>query len=212
MKPIVEYINDSWFSINPIIAPFNMVILAIRIYQAIMSVVNGDKIRQPHEKYNSILDCFNPYKILFIWNYKKAVEIPKDAKKKKNDDHKEEEILYHEEDWIDIYLKVIVWYHVLHFGFHNVFTITNCGWWEVWSQPCRWWLFVHHGMSIVTFKCVWMYEHYPWYICFPLLYHSVVIWDPYIEINAWIYGVGLVIYAFYPWSKSHWRYNKIFQA
>ena len=61
---------------------------------------------------------------------------------------------------------------------------------------CKMGFLIHHVFTVFTFKCIFIIDHYPWFIIFPTAYHTMMVVFPNFVLNNPIYltSVGLWMY------------------
>ena len=63
-------------------------------------------------------------------------------------------------------------------------------------DPCRRWYFLHHFLTVIMFKSMWMIDHYTWFLAFPGAYHCIMVCYPNFAYNNQIYVLSLICFIF----------------
>jgi len=68
---------------------------------------------------------------------------------------------------------------------------------------CKMGFLLHHLFTLMSFKSIFVIDHYPWFLVFPTLYHPMMVVYPAFVLNnpiyitsvgAWMYGLSRPTY------------------
>ena len=114
------------------------------------------------------------------------------------------------EDKVDLLFRVYLTYGGLHYFFDVFVKLYTYGFFGILKEGCKFWYGLHHLMTFIQFKQMWMLDHYPWFTMFPLAYHCFLVVFPRWKINNYIYGLAIVCYLLIPLYYKSMRNNKVF--
>ena len=124
----------------------------------------------------------NPYK------FKKAMS--------KNDESKKP---YIEEDWMDKLYRVYLAFGILYYFSDSVIKLYEMRFPEDYLDLCQLGFFLHHFFTMMSFKSIFIVEHYTWFMAGPMAYHTMMVILPHFPLNnpiylsligAWMYNLA----------------------
>ena len=150
------------------------------------------------EKYRSYWQGLN----LLNWDYKTSVS------KVKEEDGPSEKHQELKGDAFDTAFK----YYLAVGGFHytlDCFVKMHTYGFDILNEGCKLWYFIHHLLTLINFKSLWMLDTYPWFMAFPACYHCVMVACPKFFLNNYIYGASIAFYVILQLYYKPFRNNKV---
>ena len=150
------------------------------------------EVREKFGSYWEGLNLFdmNPYKIRHPeLNPEKLVPASQLANYKKTDGDtkKGEELIavsavsgkpYLQEDWIDKVYRVFLAFCIFYYMVDTIIKLYEMEYPRDLFDGCKMGFFVHHVITIMGFKSIFVVDHYTWFLTGPMAYHTVVVGYP----------------------------------
>ena len=151
----------------------------------------------------------NPYKVRHPkLNPEKKVAASelKNFKKTDGDTKKVEETVivsaisgkpYLKEDWIDFVYRIFLAICILYYTVDTIIKLYEMNYPRDLFDGCKMGFFIHHIVTIMGFKSIFIVDHYTWFLTGPMAFHTVVVGFPQ-------YGlINNIVYLFF---VSAWLY------
>lgn len=72
-------------------------------------------------------------------------------------------------------------------------------------DPCKLAFFMHHLMTMFSFKSIYIVDHYTWFLAFPTAYHTVLVVFPDFPLNNPLYLLAASMWAFGLTRQPFWN-------
>ncbi len=114
-------------------------------------------------------------------------------------------------DNLDLFFKVYLLIGGIHYTFDSFVKLYYYGF-SIIHEGCKFNYFIHHIMTLIQFKSIWMLDHYPWFIIFCPAYHCIMVAFPKFQYNNHIYGISIACYVLIPLMIETFRKNRVHQT
>ena len=114
-----------------------------------------------------------------------------------------------QKDIFDDLFKLYLFYGGAHYGFDCALKIYELGPVKIYSDPCEFWIFTHHLLTVVVMHIHMFFDTYPWWCAFPPAYHTMMIWKPtWTTLNNPFYAYSIICYFYhFYFHETFWNSN-----
>jgi hypothetical protein len=149
--------------------------------------------------YSDAINLFdlNPYKIV------KSIE--KEVEEVVDDVEDKLKKPFLEEDWMDKVYKVFLAICIVYYIFDVGVKLTEMAFPSDYADVCKVSFGLHHIMTILGFKSVWMLDHYPWFIAGPMAYHTTIVGFPTFPLNNALYFLTIIAWMYNLLREPFWN-------
>ena len=111
--------------------------------------------------------------------------------------------------WDDVY-RIYLLIGILYYFADSFIKMYEMKFPEDYLNMCKMAFFIHHIFTIMTFKSIFIIDHYPWFIIFPTAYHTLMVVFPQFVLNNPIYLTSAALWMYknftYPFGKrKHYK-------
>ena len=113
-------------------------------------------------------------------------------------------------DWLDTVFKLYLAVGGFHYTLDCFVKIHTYGF-GILNEGCKYWYLIHHFLTLINFKSLWMLDSYAWFMSFPAAYHCIMVCAPKFWLNNYIYGVSIACYVILQMYYTPFRNNRVHQ-
>lgn len=117
---------------------------------------------------------------------------------------------YLEEDNIDKVFRVYIGLSIIYYAADFLIKLYEMRA-EDYMDLCKLGFFLHHALTMLSFKGIFVVDHYPWFLTGPMAYHTMLVAFPNFPLNSPLYLGTLVAWGYNLTRSPFWE-KKICKA